>query len=156
MEDNQQRRIFGSAVAGVLSVHIFRVTEEGQTVFQRDCFQVRVHIAPYHHQNLISLDPFSFVNLGKVLQYLFVVCLFFFHFPITKMAEDVFMFLGHLDFFLCNVPSKDLSKFLLAVCLFLNDSQESFRYSGLYIYWILVFCQLHVLQICSPRWFPIF
>lgn len=78
MEDNQQRRIFGSAVAGVLRVHIFRVTEEGQTVFQRDCFQVRVHIAPYHHQNLVSLDPFSFVNLGKVLQYLFVVCLFFF------------------------------------------------------------------------------
>lgn len=58
MEDNQQRRIFRSAVAGVLSVHIFRVTEEGQTVFQRDCFQIRVHIAPYHHQNLISLDPF--------------------------------------------------------------------------------------------------
>lgn len=39
MENNQQRYIFRGTIAGLLSVHIFKLTKEGQTVFQSDCFQ---------------------------------------------------------------------------------------------------------------------
>lgn len=39
MGNNQQRCIFRGTIAGLLSVHIFKLTKEGQTVFQSDCFQ---------------------------------------------------------------------------------------------------------------------
>ena len=69
------------------------------------------------------------------------------------MAEDVFMFLGHLDFYVkCHFKAFDQ---ISIGCLFLTDSQESFVYSGLYTFWILVFCKLYVLQMCSPKWLAI-
>lgn len=106
MENNQQRCIFRGAIAGLLSVHIFKLTKIGQTVFQSDCFQSKGPYCSTVHplQNLISADPFIFMNLLRDV--MIPLCGFTFHFPITKMTENVFMFLGHLDLSLCEVPFK--------------------------------------------------
>lgn len=67
-------------------------------------FKVRVHAVLHPLQNLISSDPFIFMNLLR--DAMIPLCGFTFHFPIKKMTENVFMFLGHLTLFLCEVPFK--------------------------------------------------
>lgn len=104
MENNQQRCMFRGAIAGLSSVHIFKLTEEGQTIFQSDCFQSKSPCYSTSSPELNIIRPFHFYE--SVRDAMKPLCGFTFHFPITKMTENVFIFLGRLALFLCEVPFK--------------------------------------------------